>query len=97
MATSSITITSSMCAAQETGGAAQLFPRCAYARAFEALLATESEKQACRTMVGAQRAICGPIFQQARRMGLEGIVSKRLGSRYRGGRSPDWLKFKNLR
>jgi ATP-dependent DNA ligase len=24
-----------------------------------------------------------------------GIVSKRLGSRYRSGRSPDWLKFKN--
>jgi hypothetical protein len=30
----------------------QLFPHCAYARAFEALLARESEKQACRTMVG---------------------------------------------
>ena len=28
-------------------------------------------------------------------MGLAGIVSKRLGSRYRLGRSPDWLKFKN--
>ena len=28
------------------------------------------------------------------RMGLEGIVSKRLGSRYRSGRSTDWLKFK---
>jgi ATP-dependent DNA ligase len=28
-------------------------------------------------------------------MGVEGIVSKRLGSRYRSGRSPDWLKFKN--
>ena len=27
------------------------------------------------------------------KMGLEGIVSKRLGSRYRSGRSPDWLKF----
>jgi hypothetical protein len=26
---------------------------------------------------------------------LAGIVSKRLGSRYRSGRSPDWLKFKN--
>src|SRR4051794_1737424 len=35
---------------------------------------------------------CGP---PACRMGLEGIVSKRLGSRYRSGRSPDWLKFKN--
>jgi hypothetical protein len=29
------------------------------------------------------------------KMGLEGIVSKRLGSRYRSGRSKDWLKFKN--
>ena len=28
-------------------------------------------------------------------MGLEGIVSKHLGSRYRSGRSPDWPKFKN--
>jgi len=28
-------------------------------------------------------------------MGLEGIVSKRLGSRYVSGRSKDWMKFKN--
>ena len=35
------------------------------------------------------------VFQHACKMGLEGIVSKRLGSRYRSGRSPDWLKFKN--
>jgi bifunctional non-homologous end joining protein LigD len=35
------------------------------------------------------------VFDHACRMGLEGIVSKRLGSRYRSGRSPDWLKFKN--
>jgi hypothetical protein len=28
-------------------------------------------------------------------MGLEGIVSKWLGSRYRSSRSKDWLKFKN--
>ena len=27
--------------------------------------------------------------------GLEGIAPKRLGSRYRSGSSPDWLKFKN--
>jgi uncharacterized protein (DUF1330 family) len=31
----------------------------------------------------------------SRGMSLEGIVSKRLGSRYRSGRSKDWLKFKN--
>ena len=30
----------------------QLFPRRAYARAFEALLAKQNEKQTCRTMVG---------------------------------------------
>ena len=37
----------------------------------------------------------GVVFQHACKMGLEGIVSKRLGSRYRSGRSPDWRKFKN--
>jgi bifunctional non-homologous end joining protein LigD len=35
------------------------------------------------------------VFRHARKMGLEGIVSKRLGSRYRSGRSPDWLELKN--
>jgi bifunctional non-homologous end joining protein LigD len=35
------------------------------------------------------------VFENACKMGLEGIVSKRLGSTYRSGRSPDWLKFKN--
>ena len=30
----------------------QLFPRQAYARAFEALLASEGDKRACRTIVG---------------------------------------------
>jgi ATP-dependent DNA ligase len=35
------------------------------------------------------------VFRQACKLGLEGIVSKRLGSRYRSGRSPNWLKFKN--
>jgi bifunctional non-homologous end joining protein LigD len=35
------------------------------------------------------------IFRQACRMGLEGIVSKRLSAPYRSGPSRDWLKFKN--
>jgi bifunctional non-homologous end joining protein LigD len=35
------------------------------------------------------------VFRHACAMGLEGIVSKRLGSRYRSGRTKDWLKFKN--
>jgi ATP-dependent DNA ligase len=38
----------------------------------------------------------GPtVFAHACKMGLEGIVSKRKGSPYRGGRSLDWLKMKN--
>jgi len=38
----------------------------------------------------------GPtVFSHACKMGLEGIVSKRKGSAYRSGRSPDWLKMKN--
>ena len=38
----------------------------------------------------------GPtVFAHACRMGLEGIVSKRKDSRYRSGRSPDWIKTKN--
>ena len=39
---------------------------------------------------------CGlTVFQHACKMGLEGIVSKRLGSRYGSGRSADWLRLKN--
>ena len=38
----------------------------------------------------------GPlVFQHACKLGLEGIVSKRRDSRYRSGRSPDWVKSKN--
>jgi ATP-dependent DNA ligase len=35
------------------------------------------------------------VFKHACALGCEGIVSKRLGSRYRRGRWRDWLKFKN--
>ena len=35
------------------------------------------------------------VFRHACKIGLEGIVSKRLGSRCRSGRSPDRLKMKN--
>jgi len=35
------------------------------------------------------------VFREACKLGCEGIVSKRLGSSYRSGRSPDWLKIKN--
>ena len=35
------------------------------------------------------------LFKHACKLGCEGIVSKRLGSLYRSGRSPHWLKIKN--
>ena len=35
------------------------------------------------------------IFDHACNLGCEGIVSKRLGSRYTSGRSRDWIKTKN--
>ena len=35
------------------------------------------------------------IFRHARNLGLEGIVSKRVGSRYVSGRTRAWLKTKN--
>jgi bifunctional non-homologous end joining protein LigD len=35
------------------------------------------------------------VFRHACKLGFDGIVSKRLGSPYRSGRSPDWLKMKN--
>jgi bifunctional non-homologous end joining protein LigD len=36
------------------------------------------------------------VFEAAERMGLEGIVSKRLGSPYRSGPSKNWLKVKTF-
>jgi len=33
-----------------------------------------------------------PLFKQACRLGLEGIVSKRTDAKYRSGRNPDWTK-----
>jgi ATP-dependent DNA ligase len=35
------------------------------------------------------------VFEQACRMGLEGIVSKRLSAAYQSGPSRHWLKIKN--
>jgi bifunctional non-homologous end joining protein LigD len=35
------------------------------------------------------------VFEHACALGCEGIVSKRLGSRYRSGRTDDWIKVKN--
>jgi bifunctional non-homologous end joining protein LigD len=35
------------------------------------------------------------VYKHACKLGCEGIVSKRLGSLYRSGRSPHWVKVKN--
>jgi bifunctional non-homologous end joining protein LigD len=35
------------------------------------------------------------VLREACKLGCEGIVSKRLGSLYRSGRSPHWIKIKN--
>ena len=35
------------------------------------------------------------VYRAACELGCEGIVSKRLGSIYRRGRSPFWVKVKN--
>ena len=37
------------------------------------------------------------LFRAACRMGLEGIISKKLDSRYRSGRCKSWVKVKNQR
>jgi ATP-dependent DNA ligase len=38
----------------------------------------------------------GPVlYEHACKLGCEGIVSKRRGSRYARGRSSNWLKVKN--
>jgi len=65
----------------------------------------ESRKSALRKLL--RRAQSGIVFNQhyrtdgetifrtACRLGCEGIVSKRLGSPYRSGRSKYWVKVKN--
>jgi hypothetical protein len=41
-------------------------------------------------------SVPGPVvFEHACKLGCEGIVSKRRGSRYARGRTLDWLKVKN--
>ena len=35
------------------------------------------------------------VYRQACALGCEGIVSKRLGSPYRAGRTDHWIKIKN--
>jgi bifunctional non-homologous end joining protein LigD len=44
---------------------------------------------------GMRRASKLKLFEHARALNLEGIVSKRMDSRYRSGPSRDWWKIKN--
>jgi ATP-dependent DNA ligase len=45
---------------------------------------------------GSEKGEIGPDpFRAACSMGVEGLVSKCAGRRYRGGRSKDWIKIKN--
>jgi ATP-dependent DNA ligase len=53
------------------------------------------EIDACSARHDASEADGPTVFAHACKMGLEGIVSKRKGSTYHSGRSPDWLKSKN--
>src|SRR3954470_18818433 len=59
----------------------QLFPRRAYARAFEALVASASEKQACRTMVG--------LLALAHDRACEAELGHAIEADLDGGRLPD--------
>ena len=59
----------------------QLFPRRAYRRAFEALLAGDSEKQACRTMVG--------LLALAHDRACEAELAAILDAELDAGRAPD--------
>jgi bifunctional non-homologous end joining protein LigD len=57
-----------------------------------------SRKNKVRDAIQLSEAIIGDgaaIFRHAYGMGLEGIVSKRIGSRYVSGRTRAWLKTKN--
>jgi ATP-dependent DNA ligase len=68
-------------------------------------LPIEVRKRALAELVGAPRPGIAVnehhvghgdiVYQQACKLGREGIVSKRIGSTFRSGRSKHWLKVKN--
>lgn len=59
----------------------QLFPRRAYQRAFETLLAGDGEKQACRTMVG--------LLALAHDRACEAELAETIDAELDAGRLPD--------
>jgi hypothetical protein len=64
----------------------QLFPRRAYRRAFEALLAQQSERQACRTMVG--------LLALAHERACEAELAQLIDADLEAGRLPDLAAFR---
>jgi bifunctional non-homologous end joining protein LigD len=64
-------------------------------QALERLLRTAGENAGIRYVDHLDFADAQLIFDHACNLGCEGIVSKRLGSRYRSGPSRDWIKTKN--
>ena len=50
----------------------------------------------CGAPAGVEHSRMALVFAHACKLGLEGVVSKRRNSLYRSGRSPDWIKSKNL-
>jgi bifunctional non-homologous end joining protein LigD len=63
-----------------------------------ARLLSRSSNKALRDGIQPSEALTGDgatIFRHACWMDLEGIVSKRIGSRYVSGRTRAWLKIKN--
>src|SRR5215471_5092794 len=62
------------------------------------LLARLVRKPRSGLVLNAQFELDGPLlFEPACALGGEGIVSKRKGSRYRSGRSQDWVKTRTRR
>src|SRR5262245_57045439 len=60
------------------------------------VLARLIRKSRSGLVLNAQFEQDGPlVFEHACLLGCEGIVSKRKDSRYRSGRSHDWVKIKN--
>jgi len=60
---------------------------------------TDRKRRTFKVIVGALsargRALHSARSQLRQRLGCEGIVSKRIGSAYRSGRSKYWVKVKN--
>jgi hypothetical protein len=67
-----------------------------YTGAGSTVAITEESNQGLTSSLRSRSCIIdGEVVCHACKLGLEGIVSKRLGSPYRSGRSRHWVKSKN--